>query len=122
MSKPFSDRRVTSLLSRVREDIDHLRQDLGSLVQHATRHTLPEGARELADTARSRIAEGGHLAAERLRSLGSLRPPASKQTLGILGGALLVGLIAAGVYAIVKSEQGAGEGVEEEGEEDDLVD
>jgi len=100
MNTPFHDSRAAGLLSRVREDIAHLRQDVGNLVQHTARHTLPEGARGLADTARHRLAAGGSYAATRLRSL-TQSPP--RQAIGIVGGALLVGLLAAGAYALCKN-------------------
>lgn len=98
---PFQDHRTSGLLSRVREDISHLRQDVANLLTHTTRHTLPRGARDLADTARHQFAAGSSYAASRLRSLGN-HPP--KQALGVLGGAILVGVIAAGIYAVCKSD------------------
>jgi hypothetical protein len=101
MNTPFHDRRASALLTRVREDISHLRQDMGNLFQHTARYTVPQGARELADTARHRLAEGSHFAASRLRSLRSSPP---RQAIGVLGGAILVGVLAAGVYAIIKGE------------------
>jgi len=101
MNSPFHDRRASSLFSRVREDLSHLRADVGNLVHHTARYTLPQGARDIADTARHRLVEGGHLAANRLRSLRSSPP---RQAIGVLGGAILVGILAAGIYAIVKSE------------------
>ncbi|MCW1926611.1 hypothetical protein OKA05_28925 [Luteolibacter arcticus] len=105
MNSPFHhDRRASSLLTRVREDISHLRQDVGNLFHHTARYTVPQGARDLADTARHRLVEGGHLAASRLRSLRSSPP---RQAIGVLGGAILVGVLAAGIYAIVKSENGS---------------
>jgi len=97
MNSPFTDSRASGLLSRVREDIALLRQDVGHLVQHTTRHTLPDGARGLADHARHRLAAGGSYAASRLRSLRESPP---RKALGILGGALLVGLLAAGAYTL----------------------
>lgn len=101
MNLPFQDRRASSLLTRVREDISHLRQDVGNLVHHTARYTLPQGARGLADTARHRLAEGGHYAADRLRSFRSSPP---RQAIGVLGGAILVGVLAAGIYAFMKNE------------------
>jgi len=100
MNAPFNDSRASGLLSRVREDIAHLRQDVGNLVQHTARHTLPEGARGLADNARHRLAAGGNYAASRLRTLRQSPP---RQAIGIVGGALLVGLLAAGAYALCKN-------------------
>ena len=98
---PFQDDRAAGLLSRVREDIGHLRQDVSNLLHHTTRHTLPEGARGLAGSARDQLAAGRTYAVDRLRSLRSSPP---RQAIGVLGGALLVGAIAAGIYAICKSD------------------
>lgn len=99
---PFQDSRASGLLSRVREDISHLRQDVRNLVAHTTRHTLPQGARELADTARHQLAAGGSYAASRIRSFRSSPPP--RQALGVIGGAVLVGVLAAAIYAVCKSD------------------
>jgi hypothetical protein len=101
MNSPFHDRRASSLFSRVREDLSHLREDVGNLVHHTARYTVPQGARDIADSARHRLVEGGHFAASRLRSLRS-NPP--RQAIGVLGGAILVGVLAAAIFAIVKSE------------------
>lgn len=111
---PFHDNRAAGLLSRVREDISHLRQDVANLVTHTTRHTLPKGARDLADSARHQLAAGGSYAASRLRGLRDSPP---KQALGVLGGAILVGVIAAAVYVVCKSDEaraGDGEAAEED--------
>jgi hypothetical protein len=97
----LQDSRTVGLLSRVREDIAHLRQDVGNLVQHTTHHTLSQGARELAENARHQIAAGGSYAASRLRSL-RISPP--RQAIGVIGGAILVGALAAGLYALCRSE------------------
>jgi hypothetical protein len=101
MNSPFHDRRASSLFSRVREDLSHLREDVGNLVHHTARYTVPQGARDIADSARHRLVEGGHFAASRLRSLRSSPP---RQAVGVLGGAILVGVLAAAIFAIVKSE------------------
>jgi hypothetical protein len=101
MNSPFHDRRASSLFSRVREDLSHLREDVGNLVHHTARYTVPQGARDIADSARHRLVEGGHFAASRLRSLRSSPP---RQAIGVLGGAILVGVLAAAIYAVVKSE------------------
>ena len=66
---PFQDPRANDLLSRVSEDVSLLRQDIGQLFSHTTRHTLPMGARGLADTARNRLAAGRIYTAEQLRAL-----------------------------------------------------
>lgn len=97
---PFHDDRAVRLLSRVGDDISQLRQDIRSLVSHTARRTLPDGARELADTARQQFAAGGAYAASRLRSLKSAPP---KEALGLAGGLLVVGLLAFGVYALCKN-------------------
>lgn len=120
MNFPFHDRRATSLLSRVREDISQLRNDVGNLFHHTTSQTVPQGARALADTARHSLVEGGHYAASRLRSLRSSPP---RQAIGVLGGAILVGAIAAGIYAIMKSESCARSrsvDIDDEAQDDDL--
>lgn len=97
---PFHDPRAVKLLSRVREDLSHLRQDIASLVSHTTHRTLPEGAKELADNARHQFAAGSAYAASRLKALRSAPP---RETIGIAGGLVAVGLIALGVYALCKS-------------------
>ena len=96
---PFQDPRATDLLSRVSEDVSLLRQDIGQLLSHTARHTLPTGARELADSARIRLASGKDYTAEQLRALrGQINQPATAW----VGGALVVGLIAAGIYLFCK--------------------
>lgn len=94
----FNDGRATGLLNRVREDVSLLRGDMGTLLSHTARETLPNGARELADHAKHRIAAGGAYAASRLRDFRA--NPSSRQSAGWIGGALLVGLLAAGAYAL----------------------
>jgi hypothetical protein len=86
------------LLSRVSEDISLLRQDVGHLISHTARHTLPASAREIAASARSHLASGRLRTAEQLRSL---RDHTSPQAAWI-GGAVAVGLIAAGIYWFCK--------------------
>lgn len=103
-SSLFSDRRTTGLLNRVREDVSHLREDIGSLLSHTTKKTLPNGARELADQAKSQLAAGGAYAASRLRDFRG-HPP--RQSAGWIGGALLVGVLAYGAYSLLQSKQSA---------------
>ena len=101
MSLPlFSDRRAAGLLDRVRADVSHLRDDIGNLLTHAKKETLPNGARELADQAKNQFAAGSAYAASRLRGLRS-QPP--RQSVGWVGGAVLAGLVAYGVYAICRT-------------------
>lgn len=100
MSTPlFSDRRANNLLNRVREDVSNLRDDIGSLLTHAKRETLPNSARELADQAKHQFAAGSAYAASRLRGLRT-QPPA--QSAGWIGGAVVVGLLAYGAYALFR--------------------
>jgi len=93
-NSPFHDPRVGDLLSRVGEDISLLRDDIRHLVKHTARHTLPGGARELAESARSSLTAGKMRTAEHLRSLRE-QP---NQPATWVGGAIIVGLIAAGIY------------------------
>ena len=99
---PFRDKRAARLLSQVGDDITRLRDDLTRLVSHTAHRTLPEGARELATTAREQFAAGGAYAASRLRGL---RTPPPREAAGIAGGVLLVGLLAFGAYALIKSSE-----------------
>ncbi|GAA5116856.1 hypothetical protein JIN84_18340 [Luteolibacter yonseiensis] len=101
-SSLFNDRRASNLLNRVRDDIFHLREDVGSLLSHTTKKTLPNGARELADQAKSQLAAGGAYAASRLRDFRG-HPP--RQSAGWIGGALLVGVLAYGVYSLCQNRQ-----------------
>jgi hypothetical protein len=100
-ASPFQDPRANDLLSRVSEDVSLLRQDIGHLVSHATRHTLPAGVRGLADTARTRLAAGRVYSAEHLRAL---RSQVNQPATAWVGGAVVVGLIAAGIYWFCKGE------------------
>lgn len=114
----FKDRRATGLLNRVRDDISHLREDIGHLVTHTTRSTLPNGARELADQAKSQLAAGSAYAASRFRNL---RVQPTRQSAGWVGGALVVGLLAFGAYALIRNHCPCSRGTCED-ELDDLED
>lgn len=96
----FTDRRTNSLLNRVRDDIANLREDIGSLFHHTTNTTVPNGARELADQARSQIAAGGAYAASRLRQF---RGQPTRDAAPWIGGAVVVGLLAVGAYALIRA-------------------
>lgn len=101
MNSTLNDPRAGDLMSRVSKDISLLRQDVGNLLSHARRHTIPCGARELADEARSRLLAGRDYTSEHLRAIGGqLQRPATAW----VGGAVLVGLLAAGVYWFIKSD------------------
>ncbi|RYD37574.1 MAG: hypothetical protein EOP87_03235 [Verrucomicrobiaceae bacterium] len=99
-ASPFNDRKAIRLLSRVGDDLSQLRHDVASLISHTTHRTVPDGARQLADTARHSLETGGAYAAARLRALRSSPP---REAAGLAGGLLLAGIIAFGVYAICKS-------------------
>jgi hypothetical protein len=101
MSTPFQDPRASDLLSRVSKDVSLLRQDISNLFSHTTRHTLPEGARGLADNARSRLSNSRDYTAEHLRAL---RNQVNQPAAAWIGGAVAVGLLAAGVYLFIKSD------------------
>jgi hypothetical protein len=105
MNVPFQDPRANDLLSRVSQDVSLLRQDIGNLFSHAAQHTLPEGARELADTARNRLAAGRNFSAAQLRAL---RSQVNQPAAAWVGGAVVVGLLAAGIYLFCKSDCCAG--------------
>jgi hypothetical protein len=95
----FQDPRASDLLSRVSEDVSLLKQDIRQLASHTARHTLPEGARSLADSARSRLTAGKTYSTEHLRAL---RQQMNQPATAWVGGAVAVGLIAAGVYWFCK--------------------
>jgi hypothetical protein len=110
--KPTSllDRRASSLLNRVRDDISHLRDDVASLLNHTTKRTIPNGAREIADQARTgardfadqarnQLAVGGAYAASRFRDF---RGQPRCQSASWVGGAVVVGLLAYGAYALYR--------------------
>lgn len=98
---PFHDSRALRLLSRVGDDLAHLRQDIGSLIHHTTRRTLPAGARELAESAKGQLSAGSAYAASRFRSMRSSPPP--KEAVGIAVGVVAIGLLAYGTYALYKN-------------------
>jgi hypothetical protein len=98
-ASPFQDPRANDLLSRVSEDVSLLRQDISNLFSHTARHTLPAGARELADSARNRLAAGKVYSAAHLRAL---RDQVNQPATAWIGGAVVVGLIAAGIYWFCK--------------------
>ena len=88
---------------QITHDIANLRDDISNLVSHTTKETLPNSARGLADQARSQLAAGGAYAASRLRDLRQQQPSSTVSTTGLVGGALLAGVIAYGVFAIFRS-------------------
>lgn len=102
MSKSlFTDRHAAGLLDRVRADVSHLRDDIGNLLTHAKRETLPNGARELADQAKHQFAAGSAYAASRLRGLRG-QPPS--HSVGWVGGAVVAGLVGYGIYLLMRND------------------
>ena len=87
-------------MNRVREDVSTLRDDISHLLSHTTRQTLPNGAREIAGQAKRQIATRGAHAASMVRDLGGRHP------LGLIGGAVVLGLLAAGAYALTHQPNG----------------
>lgn len=87
---------MKDLISRVGDDVSQLRNDISSLFTHTGRHTLPESARELRAQARERLNAGGHYAAAYLRE----HP--GRSSVGILGGLVLLGAAATGIYYLCK--------------------
>ncbi len=96
----FKDSRTTGLMNRVREDVSTLRDDIRHLLSHTTRQTLPNGAREIAGQAKQQIASRGAHAATLIRDLGGRHP------VGLIGGAVVIGLLAAGAYALTHKHNG----------------
>ncbi|MEP4078942.1 hypothetical protein [Haloferula sp.] len=111
INEAFEDKRAAQLFSRVGEDLSSLRSDVKLLVSHAARHTLPDGARELARSGRDQFQSGRDYATERVRHLGR---SAREHPAGVsVAGALLFGVLAAGIYLLIKSD-GCCEAPEEE--------
>ncbi len=116
----FRDRRTNSLLDRVRIDIANLREDIGSLFLHTTKNTVPNGARELADQAKSQLAAGGAYAASRLRQF---RGQPARETAPWVGGVVVVGLLAIGAYALIRASSPCNQGnCDEDDYQDDIED
>ncbi|MEO7099228.1 MAG: hypothetical protein ABI162_07685 [Luteolibacter sp.] len=89
----FKESRTNGLLSRVGTDVSMLRQDLGNLVSHTARHALPA----VADLAKDGLASGRIYTMEHLRSFGDQM---NKRAAARIGGAMLIGCLAAGAYLL----------------------
>lgn len=96
----FNDQRAIGLLHRVRQDMSVLGRDLRELVSHTTLEAIPGNARDLANQAVRKLADGGAYATSRLRNL---HPTSRDETRGWVGGALVVGLLSMGIYAIYRN-------------------
>jgi uncharacterized membrane protein YebE (DUF533 family) len=96
----FSDRRAAGLLNRVREDVGQLRDDLGTLLSHTTKRTLPKGAKDLSQHAKQGLMAGGAFAASQLRGL---RRGHHRQPAGWVGGAVVLSLLAYGAYSLFRN-------------------
>ena len=88
-------------LDCVSDDISQLRHDVASLFSHTGRHTIPDGARDIADYGRDRIHAGGEFAASQLRYM---RAHPGQSSAGLLGGLILLGAVGAGIYYLCKSD------------------
>lgn len=97
---PFQDPHTNDLLSRVSHDVSLLRQDVGNLFHYTTRHQLPSGVRTLAESAKETLAHTKDYSADQLRYL---RSQVSEKPGRFIGGAILVGLLAAGAYVLANS-------------------
>ena len=91
--------RTKDLLGHVRSDISQLRSDISTLLSHTSRHTLPQGARDL--RARERLHAGGDFAISQLRHL---RNHPARSSVGILGGLILLGAAGTGIYYLCKGQ------------------
>ena len=96
----FNDRRAAGLLHRVREDVGQLRDDLGTLLSHTTRRTLPNSAKDLTQQAKQGLAAGGAYAVSRLRQM---RGGHQHQQAGWIGGAVVLSLLAYGAYSLFRT-------------------
>lgn len=96
----FSDGHTTGLLNRVREDVSHLRDDLGNLLSYTTTQVLPNSARELAGQAKHHLAAGSAYASSRLRSF---RAPPPRHSSAWIGSVVVGGIIAYGIYALLRN-------------------
>lgn len=95
--KLLKDRRTASLLNQVSDDVSQLKGNIGLLLGDTTKRAIPEGAREVSKLARQQFAVGSNLARARLNDI---RSNHSTCSLGIAGGALLVGAIALGYFLL----------------------
>lgn len=88
----LNDKRALALLSRVRDDLSGLREDMARLVRHTGSRTLPDAVRSGREQAREFARDGIDRAGRVVRE-----HPASVS----LGSVLLVGAMAAGVWWLV---------------------
>lgn len=92
---------MKDLISRVGDDVAHLRHDISSLFSHTGRHTIPSSARDLKEQTLDHLHSGSEYAAARLRYLRNHPGPA----LGLLGGLIVLGAVGAGIYYFCKSDE-----------------
>lgn len=103
MSKPIlDDKRAADLLSRVGDDLTSLRHDVRTLLRHATKRTLPDVGRGLAESGRANLLYGRDYAADQFRRVGR---SAREHPAGFsISGLLVLGAVAAGIYLLINSE------------------
>lgn len=94
----IQDRKIQDLLSCVGDDVSQLKRDVSTLLSHTGKHTIPESARDLRESARNSLHNGGQYAASYLRA-----HPAQSSA-GILGGLVLLGAVGAGIYYLCKCD------------------
>ncbi len=90
----IKDPRTVGLLHRVSDDVSQLKSDIGLLLGDTTKRAIPDGAREISKITRQQLAAGGAYARSHLPKV-NINSTAS---LGILGGAFVVGALAIGYY------------------------
>ena len=90
----LKDPRTVSLLHRVTDDVSKLRDDLGLLLSDTTKRVIPIGAGKASRITRQQLAAGGAYARSHFPKVNMK----SSASLGVMGGALVVGALAVGYY------------------------
>lgn len=103
MSNPiFEDKRASDLLTLVSDDVSSLREDVKMLVRHTAKRTLPKVGRNLAESGRQSLSVGRDYAAGQFQRLGR---SVHDHPVGFsISGALVLGVVAAGVWFLIDSE------------------
>lgn len=98
---PINDRKLKDLMGRISEDISQLKEDVSTLFSHTSRHTIPEGAHNIADYGLDKFHAGGDLAASGLRYI---KENPKQSSAGLAGGLLLLGAVGFGIYYLCQSD------------------
>jgi hypothetical protein len=96
----LNDQKSKGLLHRIQQDMSVLGKDFRDLVSHTALEVIPCNAKDLANQAARKIKEGGAYATSKIRTIN--RSP-QDETRGWVGGALVVGLLSMGIYAIYRA-------------------